>query len=218
MIIFYIILFSILLWIIIGNIYYAIRYKKIRFDIYFGVPGSGKTTFAAYLTKKALKKNPKGKYKVLSNVSINGAYKVLKQDIGHYQIDNCMLLLDEAGIDYNNRNYNKFTDDETYFFKYHRHYRADISIFSQDYEDMDKKLRKLATRYFLVKKSILPGFIYRREIRKKIGIDKITKQIIDEYSFSFFLFGTKYIFCPKLWLMFNSYNYKELPKKDFEKY
>lgn len=213
-----IILISFMLWIIIGNLYYSIRYKKIRFDIYFGVPGSGKTTFAAYLTKKALKKNPKGKYRVLSNVPIKGAYKTEKQDIGHYQIDNCLLLLDEAGIDYNNRNFNKFSDDETYFFKYHRHYRTDISIFSQDYEDMDLKLRKLATRYFIVKKSILPGFVYRREIEKYIGIDEQTHQIVDMYRFKFLLFGIKYIYCPKLWNMFDSYSYKELPKKDFLKY
>lgn len=214
----YFILIIFILWIVLGNIYFARKHKKITFDIYFGVPGSGKTTFAAYLTKKALKRRKKGVHKVLSNVPIKGAYSVSKQDIGHYQISNCDLLLDEAGIDYNNRNYNKFTDDETYFFKYHRHYKVNIAIFSQDFEDMDKKLRKLATRYFIVKKSIFPGFICRRTIRKKIGIDKLTKQIIDEYNFEFFLFGTKYIYCPKLWKMFDSYTYKELPRKDFLKY
>ena len=214
----YFLLIPLLTWILLGNIYYGLKHKKVRFDIYFGVPGSGKTTFAAYLTRKCFKKKKKRSKRVLSNVPIKGAYKCLKQDIGHYQIDNCLLLLDEAGIDYNNRNYNKFSDDETYFFKYHRHYNVDIAIFSQDYEDMDKKLRKLATRYFIVKKSILPGFVKRRQIEKRIGIDKMTKQIIDEYKFTFFLFGTKYIYCPKLWKMFDSYNYKELPHKDFVKW
>ena len=218
MIYLYIVLGILFSWIVFGNLYYAIKHPKIRFDIYFGVPGSGKTTFAAYLTKKAAKKKKKKNIRILSNVPIKGAYKVQKQDIGHYQIDNCNLLLDEAGIDYNNRNYNKFSDDETYFFKYHRHYNVNIAIFSQDYEDMDKKLRKLATRYFIVKKSIFPGFVYRREIQKRIGIDKMTKQIIDEYKFKFFLFGTKYIYCPKLWQMFNSYDYKELPPKEFTKW
>ena len=54
------------------------------------------------------------------------------------------------------------------------------------------------------------------KLRKKIGIDKNTHQIIDEYRFAFF--GVKYIYCPKLWKMFNSYSYKELPKKEFAKY
>jgi len=218
MIFLYILLAILFLWILLGNIYFGLKHRKVRFDIYFGVPGSGKTTFAAYLTRKSISKNKKKNKRILSNVPIKGAYSVSKQDIGHFQIQDCDLLLDEAGIDYNNRNYNKFTDDETYFFKYHRHYNVNISIFSQDYEDMDKKLRKLATRYFIVKKSIFPGFVYRREIKKKIGIDKMTKQIIDEYSFTFFLFGTKYIYCPKLWKMFNSYDYKVLPHKDFKKW
>lgn len=204
-----IILSIFVLWVIIGNL----RQKKGNsFDIYFGVPGSGKTTFAAYLAKKRLKKHKV----VLSNVNIKGTYEINKSDIGQFMIRNCLLLIDEAGIDYNNRNYKKFDDDSTYFFKYHRHYNVDIAIFSQDYEDMDKKLRKLATKYYIVKRSILPGFIKRKLISKRIDIDKLTNQIIDKYSFA--LFGTKYIYCPKLWKMFNSCTYKYLPIKDFKKY
>jgi len=208
-----IILFIILLWIIIGNL----RQKPGNsFDIYFGVPGSGKTTFAAYLAKKRIKK----KGIVLSNVSIKGTYEVERSDIGHYMINDCLLLIDEAGIDYNNRNFSdkkeKMSKEEIYFYKYHRHYNVDIAIFSQGYDDMDKKLRTLATRYYIVKRSIFPGFITRKLINKKLGIDKNTKQIIDEYAFA--ILGTKWIYCPKLWKMFNSCSYKEMPTKEFRKY
>ena len=202
-----------LLWIIIGNL----RQKPgNRFDVYFGVPGSGKTTFAAYLAKKRIKR----KGIVLSNVNIKGTYEVERSDIGNYMIKDCLLLIDEAGIDYNNRNFadkkEKMTKEEIYFYKYHRHYNVDIAIFSQGYDDMDKKLRTLATRYYIVKKSILPGFITRKLINKVIGIDDNTKQIIDKYSFA--IFGTKWIYCPKLWKMFNSTSYKEMPVKDFKLY
>ena len=202
-----------LLWIIVGNL----RQKPgNRFDIYFGVPGSGKTTFAAYLAKKRIKR----KGKVLSNVSIKGTYEVERSDIGNYMIKDCLLLIDEAGIDYNNRNFadkkEKMSKEEIYFYKYHRHYNVDIAIFSQGYDDMDKKLRTLATRYYIVKKSILPGFITRKLINKVIGIDDNTKQIIDKYSFA--ILGTKWIYCPKLWKMFNSTSYKEMPTKEFRKY
>ena len=88
-------------------------------------------------------------------------------------------------------------------------------MFSQDL-DMDIKLRKLATRIFLVKKSFIPFFIKRKEISKKIGIDKQTKQIIDEYNFRWF--STKLIFSPVLWKMFDTYDRKELPKKKWVKY
>ena len=175
-----------LLWIIVGNL----RQKPgNRFDIYFGVPGSGKTTFAAYLAKKRIKRNGL----VLSNVNIKGTYEVERSDIGNYMIKDCLLLIDEAGIDYNNRNFadkkEKMSKEEIYFYKYHRHYNVDIAIFSQGYDDMDKKLRTLATRYYIVKKSILPGFITRKLINKVIGIDDNTKQIIDKYSFA--ILGTK---------------------------
>lgn len=202
-----------LLWIIVGNL----RQKPgNRFDIYFGVPGSGKTTFAAYLAKKRIKRNGL----VLSNVNIKGTYEVERSDIGNYMIKDCLLLIDEAGIDYNNRNFadkkEKMSKEEIYFYKYHRHYNVDIAIFSQGYDDMDKKLRTLATRYYIVKKSILPGFITRKLINKVIGIDDNTKQIIDKYSFA--ILGTKWIYCPKLWKMFNSTSYKEMPTKEFKMY
>lgn len=181
------------------------------------MPGSGKTTFAAYLAKKRLKKGKKNKNKgiVLSNVPIKGAYKVVKSDIGHYMISNCLLLMDEAGIDYNNRNFKRFSDEETYFYKFHRHYRVDIAMFSQDL-DVDIKLRKLATRIFIVQRSILPGFVKRKLVTKRIGIDQMTKQLIEQYSFA--IFGVKYIYCPKLWKLFDSYSYEEMPIKEFLKY
>lgn len=197
------------LYIFIGNLF---QKKGNSFDIYFGVPGSGKTTIAAYLAKKALKKNKK----VYSNVSIKGTHEVCKQDIGNYLIDNGLLIIDEAGVDYNNRKFKSFTDEEVYFFKHHRHYKVDVAIFSQGYDDMDLKLRTLATRLYIVKKSIFPGFIKRKLITKRIGIDKQTSQIIDKYSFA--ILGTKYIYCPKLWKMFNSYSTKDLPIKDFPRY
>jgi len=213
MIVFWLILIIFFLWLIIGNL----RQKPGNtFDIYFGVPGSGKTTFAAYLARKRIKR----KGIVLSNVNIKGTYEVTRQDIGNYMIKDCLLIIDEAGLDYNNRNYAdkklKITEEETYFYKYHRHYNVDIAVFSQGYDDMDKKLKTLATRYYIVKRSILPGFIKRKLISKKIGINKDTKQIIDE--FNFVLFGTKFIYCPKLWKMFNSTSYKELPTKKFMRY
>lgn len=212
---FILILFSaFMLWIIIGNL---MQRPSNTFDIYIGVPGSGKTTFAAYLSKKRMKRGKKNHIygRVLSNVPIKGAYKVVKTDIGHFMIKNCLLIMDEAGIDYNNRNFKKFSDEETYFYKFHRHYGVDIAMFSQDL-DVDIKLRKLATRIYIVNKSILPGFVKRKLVSKRIGIDENTKQLIEQYSFA--IFGVKYIYCPKLWKMFDSYSYNELPTKEFERY
>lgn len=209
-IIFYIAIIIIFLKVIIETFFMK---KQCSFDIYFGVPGSGKTTFAAYLSRKRLKK----KGTVYSNVPIKGTYQLNPvEDLGTYDTSNALIIVDEAGIEYNNRNFKNFKKNNLEFYKYHRHYKCDVAIFSQDYADMDLKLRKLATQYFLVQKSFFPFFIKRKLIRKKIGIDDLTHDIIDQYYFV--LFGSKWIFCPKLWKMFNTEEHKELQKKNWIKY
>lgn len=189
------------------------RKKKDILSVYFGVPGSGKTTFAAYNAKRMLKYG----IPVWSNVPITGCYELdVHQDIGHNMIYNGLVIIDEAGIDYNNRKFKSFTDEENKWFKYHRHYRCAVDIFSQGWNDMDLKLRILAQRFYVVKKSLIPFFVYRRRIRKVVGINEYDKQIIDAYDFV--PFSRKYIFCPPLWKMFNTLSHDELPSKDWQQY
>lgn len=193
-----------------------LKKRNNTFDTYFGVPGSGKTTLAAYLSRKRIKK----KKKVYSNVAIKGTYAIDKKDIGKYDMTDGLIICDEAGVEFNNRNYSKnFEDYQIDFLKHHRHYNVDLAFFSQYWNDIDVTLRRLSTRLFLLKKSIIPFFIVRKKIGKRISIDEQTKQIIDEYYFvPFFFFGTKHIFSPTLWKMFNTHEKKELPKKDFVMY
>lgn len=179
-------------------------------SIYFGVPGSGKTTFAAWLTRHDLRRGGK----VWSNVPITGAYVLEpKDDIGKYMISGGRVIIDEAGIEYNNRDFKEFAKTSLYFYKYHRHYQCAVDIFSQGFDDMDKKLRTLAQRLYVVKKSLLPWFVYRRRIRKKVGISDMTKEIIDEYEFV--PWSRRYIFCPPLWKMFNTISRKQFPEKEW---
>ena len=185
--------------------------KKDILTIYFGVPGSGKTTFAAWLAKRAIKEGTP----VWSNVPISGTMKLdCKMDIGKNMVCGGLVLIDEAGVEFNNRNFKSFSDEQTHFFKYHRHYECEVVIFSQGYDDMDKKLRTLAQRLYVVKKSIFPWFIKRKQIGKRVGINEVTKEIIDEYFFV--PFGTRYIFAPLVWKMFNTVSRKELPEKVWE--
>lgn len=207
-------------------------------NVYFGVPGSGKTTFAAYLTKWALHENAlirfcrkhenfftrsilKSKYlkrriDVYSNVPITGAYQLdAKNDIGNYMIADAKVIIDEAGIEYNNRNYKSFPQAAIYFYKYHRHYQTSVDVFSQSFEDMDVTLRRLAQNFYVVRKSLVPFCVVSRRIRRKVGVDETTKQITDLYSMGLPIIDTKRIFSPPLWKLFNSYSRKELPVKDW---
>ncbi len=208
-------------------------------NVYFGVPGSGKTTFAAYLTKNALKEsrviswarrhpnrftdwllNKTGLFKrrqdVWSNVPITGAYALDPQkDIGRYMIEGGKVIIDEAGIEYNNRNFKSFPQEAVYWYKYHRHYTCSVDVFSQSFEDMDITLRRLAQNYFVVKKSVFPYFLVCKRIRRKVGIDENTHQIIDHYRFGLPILDSKWVFTPPLWRLFNSFSKKELPRKEW---
>ena len=210
-------------------------------NVYFGVPGAGKTTLAAYFTKQANKqawpitlaeKYPckfsalllrskffKRKTLVYSNVPITGAYQLDPQhDIGKYMIVNGKVIIDEAGIEYNNRNFKTFPPDAIYWYKYHRHYECSVEVFSQSHEDMDITLRRLAQNFYVVKKSLIPFCVVFRKIYRKVGIDEHTHQIVDMYYFRPLGIGSKWIFSPPLWKLFNSYSRKELPHKDWVKW
>lgn len=188
--------------------------KRDILSIYFGVPGSGKTTFAAWLTKRDLKRGGN----VYSNVPITGALELdCEADVGKKMIVNGRLIIDEAGLEYNSRKFKTFSDEARYFFKYHRHYDCAVDVFSQGWDDVDKVLRVLAQRLYVVTKiPLLPWFVQRRTIGKRIGIDENTKQIIDEYYWV--PFSRKIIFCPPLWKTFNTKSRKTLPDKEWLKY
>ena len=182
------------------------RPPKTVLNVYFGVPGSGKTTFAAYLAKQSMResrvitwaRNHPGKFSgwlldrtplfkrsepVYSNVPITGSYQLdPKDDIGKVMVEDGRVIIDEAGIEYNNRAYKTFSPAAIYWYKYHRHYKCPVDVFSQSYEDMDITLRRLAQNYFVVKKSLLPRFVVCKRIRRKVGIDENTHQIIDHYT------------------------------------
>lgn len=182
-------------------------------SVYFGVPGAGKTTLCAWLTRKDLKRG----LRVFSNVPIIGAFRMdPKEDIGIWDMSDSRIIIDEASIDYNNRNFKSLGQHAIKFFKLHRHYHTAIDVFSQSYDDMDITLRRLARRLYVVKPGILPWFIHIKRITKKIDVDERTKQIIDAYDFV--PFATRIIFSPPLWKMFDSWSAPYLPYKQFDVY
>lgn len=217
------------------------RRPKHVLNIYFGVPGSGKSTFAAYLTKMSLRESAVIKFckkyenwkicgfilgsklfkrsiPVYSNVPITGAYQLdARSDLGFYDVSDAKIIIDEAGIEYNNRDFKSFPKESIYFYKYHRHYKTCIDVFSQSYDDMDITLRRLAQNFYVVKKSLLPCFIVVKRFRRKISVNE-QNQIADIYSNGIPIIDSKWVFCPPLWKMFNSYSTKKLPSKEFEKW
>lgn len=210
----------------------------LQLNVYFGVPGSGKTTYAAYLARQAQResiiirlcrrfpcrltnwilagKSWKRAYPVWSNVPIHGCYQLnAKKDIGVYMIRDGKMIIDEAGVEFNNRDYKAFPKTAVHFFKYHRHYGVSVDVFSQSFEDMDVTLRRLAQNFYVVKRSLFPFFVVTKRIRRKVGIDEMSHQLVDAYSFGVPILDTKWVFCPPLWKMFDSYDTPDLPEKEW---
>ncbi len=133
----------------------------------FCPPGGGKTTMSADIVRKALREGKK----VYSNKPIVGATCFEMKDLGKYDIRNCTLLIDEAGSDLSNRNWqHNLNLNQITILKLHRHLNIDVWLFSQDYGDVDNKFRELTTSLYMLKKSIIPFRIVARGIVKKVDL------------------------------------------------
>lgn len=181
------------------------------FQQIFAPPGTGKTTLAAKIVKDANANNKK----VFSNVPIITAYKFDLKDLGKYDFSNSILIIDEAGSEMSNRNWhNNLSLEQIQALKLHRHDNIDIYLFSQAYDDVDKKFRELTTQLLMLNKSRLPFFVYATAIRK-------TMQLINGQILQFFEIDKANcfrFFVVDKWAYFNSYQSKKLPSKKHERY
>lgn len=203
------------------RLWFPVKYPKVKLyenklTVYYGAPGSGKSTYCTYLAVRALKSG----YKVFSNVPIRGCYKITKSDLGKFAVNDCLLLWDEAGLDWNNRdfatNFSKRSGDMTVleWFKKHRHEGVEVAIFSQGFDDADKKIRDLNTDLYIVRKSLIPNCTVRKLVKKRPDIDDLTHSPIDKYYFV--RFGSNRIYNRPLWKYFDSYDRMGLPEKNWE--
>lgn len=118
------------------------------------------------------------------------------------------------GVDANSRNFKaNFTPEQIKWLKYHRHEGAQVMVFSQGFDDMDKIIRTLGTEMYVVRRGIFRTITYRR-IMKKPDIDEITHKPDDIYSFQ--ALSRKRIYAPAVWHAFDSFSRLGLPEKDFE--
>lgn len=151
--------------------------------IFFGNPGCGKTTLACRMFYKVLKKGKKSPYlHLFSNFENKLSHQVDLSGLGEWSFpERSYIIVDEAGIEYNNRKYKSLGQSTISWFKLHRHYRCDIDFVSQSWEDIDITVRRLADELWYIRR--LGPFTMCRRVYKRIGVDENTHQIIDKYEF-----------------------------------
>lgn len=175
-----------------------------------GKKGSGKTT---QLTKIALKNIKEGR-KVYSTVRIPGTFQIDPQslDKGMTIDPGSVLLIDEVGMIWDNRQFKSFSTNTRDFFKLQRHAGITCYMFSQT-TDVDKKLRDLCDEIWLCK-NIFRVFSIQRLIIKKIGVTKDEEgqgQLVDTYQFAGLLGGVRFTFIPRYVDFFDSYELAAKP-------
>lgn len=185
--------------------------------MFVGLPGSGKTTYAASIVKYCLKHN----IKVFSNVPIKGAYSYeWFEDFGNFDFGSSVIIMDEAGLTVDNRSWEKnFNKDKVQFLKLLRHYHCKLIVFSQTWNDCDIKIRSMVGLLYIIRRSLLIGFTAAIPVFRKIDVDEETHEFKEIYYKDFpllRLFSTKRIFRPFYYKLFDSWEAPELPEKEFE--
>lgn len=155
----------------------------------FGKPGCGKTCDCR---REAIKRSKDYDY-IYMNFKCAG-FSFFDTDLLSDFIPppKSLLIIDEAGIVYNNRKFKTLPQKVIEFYKKHRHTQCDIIYYSQSFDDVDCTLLRLNDS--LVYMSRLPFFTLFRPIEKTV-MCREDGELIWGYRFKKF-WHTKIMFRP----------------------
>lgn len=186
----------------------------------FAKKGQGKSTL---LTKMALQHLKRG-WHVYSTEPIPGCHFIAPEDIGYFEFPwHSLVVIDEIGMIWDNRNFKSFKPEVRDWFKLQRHRKIKVICASQSF-DVDKKIRDLADDMFLLQKKFRV-FSYGKRILKILDITEATgdseSRIVDNLKFDSILWfwaGSRTLtFIPAWTKYFNTFAAPQLAYKDFPK-
>lgn len=169
--------------------------------------GSGKSTYAAKIAQKYIKNG----WNVYSNVYIQGCYKINVEWLNRMVCpENSVIIIDEASLEMNSRNFAKMQLTMIAYMKLCRHYKNRVILISQTMTDTDKQIRDLAAKVYFIRK-IIPGLIsVPARVIGKLGIG-VDGQPCVQYEIK--KLGMPY-FLPRWYKYFNSFDREEKPLID----
>jgi len=185
--------------------------------VIMGAPGTGKSQLMAKLSRELIRKG----IPVWSTEPIIGTYKVdLREDLLKYKMENGYLIIDEAGIYVDGREWADFAKNQIMFFKLHRHLGMKVIVLSQDKGDADKKIRDLATNIWVLKKIVFKRLIVMQRYSIDVRESEDKSDIIKVYDrIGLLLKGFKiFIATNKDRAMYDTHTRPNLPEKEWEKY
>lgn len=207
------IIFSIVVIVFVASRKYINPY---RLYMVFGRKGSGKST---YMTKLAVQYHKKGR-QVFSNVPVPYGTVIDIKTLGQFvPPPESVLLVDEVGMIWDNRNFKAFREDVRDYFKLQRHYRNIVYLFSQTF-DIDLKLRNLTDAMYLCISPIPILSVVKRIKRTIVLVQPVADaegKISDSLQFVPFwqnLFGARALqltFIPRWAKYFDSHSVPDLP-------
>ena len=178
---------------------------------YFGVPGCGKSTI---LVREYKKNKRRYDYIYTINIQIRGVPMITKEDLEKYKFKNTLILWDEITMDADNREFKTFSKELRDFFLLHRHLGCDIIYATQNFENVDKKVRDLTSELWYMSKSVVPflqSFTSAKRIYRAININEHTSELTLGYRFCNFIEG---LFVSNFKLVFRPIYYKYFDTHD----
>lgn len=207
-------LFFIILILFIIFAFLAYRYRNIyTLNYFFGKKGAGKSLLMVSYMLKYMRKG----YTIYSDIpalNIPGIRQIKASDLDKFRpTENSVVFLDEVGITFDNRKFKTFSDGARDFFKFQRKYKCIFFMNSQSF-DVDKKIRDLVDKYYLIQ-SFGNVICLCRPIKRKVALVEASSQgesrVADNLKFAPF-WEWKLLYMPQYFKYFDSFEapYREI--------